>query len=74
MFMFKYNAGSLPDVFNELFTKNRDVNTYETRQKYKLHIPKSQTVHSQKSVKYICISSWNYIVDKLNIIGGAVTF
>ena len=42
--------------------------------KYKLHIPKSQTVHSQKSVKYICISSWNYIVDKLNIIGGIMTF
>ena len=46
MFMFKYNDE--PDVFNELFTKNRDVHTYETRKKYKLHIPKSQTVHSQK--------------------------
>ena len=40
--MFNYNSGMLPDIFDSIFTKNKEIHNYETRQRHKLHVQKAE--------------------------------
>ena len=64
--MFNYNSGMLPDIFDSIFTKNKDIHNYETRQRHKLHVQKAKITLYQRSIKYIGVNIWNYFVDKLH--------
>ena len=66
LFMFNYNSGMLPDIFYSIFTKNKDIHNYETRQRHKLHVQKAKITLYQRSIKYIGVNIWNYFVDKLH--------
>ena len=63
--MFKCVNKLLPPIFDDLFLSNKDIHHYGTRQKNKLHVPKAKLSISQKSIRYIGVSIWNFIADKI---------
>ena len=63
--MFKCVNKLLPTIFDDLFISNKDIHQYGRRQKNKLHVPKAKLSISQKSIRYIGVSIWNFIADKI---------
>lgn len=65
MFMFKFNHSMLPDIFNLMFTCNKDVHSYNTRQRNKLHVPKVHNDAMQRTLRYKGVYLWNCYYDKV---------
>jgi hypothetical protein len=65
IFMFKYVNGKLPSMFKDMFTLNKNVHDYPTRQADKFHIPKCRTTLAHNSLRFIGILLWNTIIDKI---------
>ena len=65
MFMFKFENGILPITFNEMFRRNIDVHNYPTRQRNILNVPKVRLTMYQKTIKYMGVRLWNYIIDNV---------
>ena len=65
IYMFKCVNKLLPPIFDDLFLTNKDIHHYGTRQKNKLHVPKAKLSISQKSIRYIGVSIWNFIAHKI---------
>ena len=42
MFMFKFFKCLLPNIFNQMLTRNEDMDNYYTRQSDTLHVPASK--------------------------------
>ena len=53
LFMFKFVKNMLPDVMNELFLRNSDLDRRNTRQDSKLHIPLCRTTLFQNTLRYL---------------------
>ena len=64
--MYKYVNNMLPPVFN-MFTRNSDVHSYNTRQQHLLHIPKVRTELGKNSFNYQAVIFWNYICQNIDI-------
>lgn len=57
LFMFKFNKGALPQVFNSLFNVN--TNVYNTRQCNNLYVPKGKNAAIYKTIRFKGVSLWN---------------
>ena len=67
MFMFKFNSGSLPVIFTNMFKRNLDFHRYNTRNKSNFLIPKYKLSLCQQSMKFTGVKVWNYITDKVDL-------
>ena len=56
-----YNK-QLPVIFSDFFNFNFNFYQYETRQRFKLHIPKFNTNLGQETVKYTGALIWNDVL------------
>ena len=63
LFMFKYSKDDTPHCLQNLFVRNCFIHNYNTRNEYKLHLPKTRTKIYQNSITYRGAIAWNYIVD-----------
>ena len=61
LMMYKYNNDMLPMAINELYTKNNEIHTYETRQSHHLHLPMG--THTKNFV-YKSVQIWNELANK----------
>ena len=61
IFMFKFMRNMLPDIMNELFSKNNELDRRSTRQNYKLRIPLCKTTLFQNTIRYQGVKEWNSI-------------
>ena len=64
IFMYKFHNKILPNIFDKMFCKNQDIHCYLTS--YKLHVPKFKIIAYKHSVKYMGVSLWNRICDKID--------
>ena len=74
VFMHGYYSGKLPDIFKKLFVKNYEVHLYHTRQSKQLHVLKANTTLYKNSIKFVGVSFWNYIVNRLPCDCKPITF
>ena len=61
LFMFKFENGFLPNIFDNLFCQNITKSNYFTRQRNRLIIPKTRTVLCQKTIRYVGVKVWSYL-------------
>ena len=59
IFMYKLSTNSLPEIFLQMFRRNRSLHTYPTRQSNAYHLPRTRTIFAQKTIMYIGPSYWN---------------
>ena len=66
--MYKYENDMLQELFKYMFVKVKDVHDHDTRIAitYKLFIQIYGTVRGQKSVKYVGVRTWNYILQNMH--------
>ena len=57
--MYKLSTNSLPEIFLQMFRRNRSLHTYPTRQSNAYHLPRTRTIFAQKTIMYIGPSYWN---------------
>lgn len=65
-FMFKFIKGMLPDMFDDMFTRNSSVIRRVTRQQHKLAIPRCRTTAFQKTLRFTGVQEWNEICDTVD--------
>jgi hypothetical protein len=65
IFMFRYSKSLLPVQFNNLFTLNREVHTYNTRNAGKIRAKKTKTKIADKFITKTGVAIWNLISTKL---------
>lgn len=63
IFMFKFVKNMLPEIMNDLFIRNIDLDRRSTRQNNKLQIPFCKTVLYQNTIRYQGVKEWNEISD-----------
>ena len=59
IFMFKYTNNQLPAPFDNLFTLNRDVHSYPTRNSQNYHLVNPKLLISHKSIRHHGPDIWN---------------
>ena len=59
IFMYQYYSNGLPNSFQSMFTTNRQIHSYDTRQSSKVHIPYCRTSQAQKFISYQGPIFWN---------------
>ena len=64
----------LPNVMNEIFIRNSDLNRRNTRQDSKLHIPLCRTTLFQNTMRYQGAKEWNSVSDKIDYFCSEQTF
>ena len=64
--MFKFFKGLLPNIFNQMLTRNEDMHNYITRQSDKLHVPVSKLSAVYRTMKYQRVSFRNVMSTKMN--------
>jgi len=57
--MFKYFKGLLPDIFSNMFAKQRDIHLYNTRNNDFYALPVSKTEKRKHSISYYGAYIWN---------------
>ena len=67
LLIFKYTHNLLPDIFENIFTRNFSVHQYNTRQAAQIHVPKCNTSVLLKSVSFKGIIMWNYMSNKVEL-------
>ena len=60
LFMFRFHPRKLPVIFDDMFTRNDDIHSHDTRQKLHLHVPLPKTNLVKMSVCYTGVTWWNY--------------
>ena len=73
LLMYKYHHSMLPPVL-DMFVKNCQVHSYNTRQSDHLHVPKCRTELSKMSFKYQAVKVWNHIYHSVDVNIGIGTF
>jgi hypothetical protein len=61
LFMFKYQNGLLPEIFNYFFIKNNEYHTHFTRNATKLRVPLSKTQIGSKFIRNTGVPFWNLL-------------
>ena len=69
LFMYKYENDMFPELSKNMFIKFTDVNEHDTCKANtdQMYIAIYGTVRDQKSLKYVGVRAWNYILQNLNI-------
>jgi hypothetical protein len=65
IFMFKYNNSLLPDIYNNLFIKNRAIHNYPTRISANLRIPLARTKIGESFITKTGVQIWNKLPDHI---------
>ena len=65
MFMYKYNSGLLPTIFDNMFKLNQDVHSYNTRQFTQIHVSMATLEIRLRSVRIKGAIIWNYFNTRL---------
>ena len=60
LFIFRFPTRKLPAIFDDMFTRNDDIHSHDTKQKLHLHVPLPQTNLVKMSVWYTGVTRWNY--------------
>ena len=58
-FMYSVKNKFVPDIFSYVFTQNRNIHSYSTRQKDNFHQPKMRLTSSLNSLAVTGIKKWN---------------
>ena len=66
IFMFKYENNLLPNIFNNLFSCNKDFHNYNTRNQNKIRHPKIKTKLAERFIMNMGPKFWNQIEGKIN--------
>ena len=64
-FVHKQRNNKTPKIFNDLFTENKDIHKYNTRQSQNLATPLAATNFSQKTIDFRGPRTWNSIPKKI---------
>ena len=67
LFMFSYHRNLLPNIFNNYFISNRNVNKYLTRNADKLYIPFYTHSISRRVISYNGPIVWNNVPSELKM-------
>ena len=67
LFMYKIFYKLQPTVINKMYGQNVDIHTYNTRQKYHLHVATGDSDFYTKSFYCSSILIWNDIMNKVDI-------
>jgi hypothetical protein len=59
IFMYKYHHSLLPEIFNNLFTQNRSIHNYNTRNATNLRIPRVKTKIGETFITKTGVHIWN---------------
>ena len=73
LLMYKYHHSMLPPVL-DMFVKNCQVHSYNTRQSDHLHVPQCWTELVKMSFKYQAVMVWNHIYQSVDVNIGIGTF
>ena len=73
-FMFNYNNGILPSVFNDMFLKNHAVHRYPTRQSDEFHLPLLRTCSAQNTFIFEGPKFWNTLHNDLKTSPSLIAF
>ena len=65
IFMFRYSKSLLPIQFNSLFTCNREIHSYNTRNAGQLRTKKTKTKIADRFITKTGIAIWNWISSRL---------
>ena len=65
--MFKMCLGLLPPNIRELFLSNKNIHTYNTRNKNKLHTNKGNHEFIYSTFVYQGTNLWNHILQNINV-------
>ena len=65
MFMFKAVNKQLPGIFDSMFTSNKMIHNYNTRQSQNLHMPKCRTNFSKFCMSYRGPETFNSLPNEL---------
>jgi hypothetical protein len=68
MFMFKYNRGLLPQIFQNFFSRNQDHHSYPTRNAAQLRTPLSKTQLGSKFITKSGVIYWNNLPESITTI------
>ena len=74
IFMYQYHNNELPNSFRSMFTTNKQIYSYNTRQCNKFHIPYQRTSQAQKFVSYQGPIFWNSLDKSLTNLKSIVLF
>ena len=61
-FMFRFNNGLLPEIFDNFFTTNDKIHSYDTRSKKHLHPPVLKSELGRKGIRRRGMFIWNQII------------
>ena len=59
IFMYKFNQGLLPKIFNDMFVRNAVIHEHYTRQSLNLHVPLGKSATLVRSIKFRGLFLWN---------------
>ena len=65
VFMYKYFSGSLPNIFDDFFTKRSDIHNYHTRNSNNYNQTRNKKVFSDQAVRTTGPILWNSLNDHL---------
>ena len=65
--MFKYSAGMLPSVFDNVFTKRSEIHNYQTRYKNDYNQTRNKKCFSDNSVRTQGPILWNSLNESIKI-------
>ena len=66
--MFKVYHKCVPYVFEELFTLNSSIHSYDARQLGHLHVPKARTNYRMRSIGIKGVNIWNNIIKRISYV------
>ena len=66
-FMYRFKACTLPSIFSDMFTYNRDIHGHQTRSSNKFHPPCVRTERSKKSIRYYGAILWNESCEHIKV-------
>ena len=61
MFMFSYNKGKFPKIFEKIFQENRKIHQYATRSANNLRPPRIKSQLADRFIKRSGVEFWNKI-------------
>jgi len=73
-FVFQHRKGLLPSVFDSYFTNNANVHNHKTRQSLLLHVPRTQSVSGQHTIKVLGVKLFNSLPNNITSITSVKSF
>jgi hypothetical protein len=74
IFMYKYNHSSLPPIFSDFFTENRNIHNYPTRNASKLRTHRVRTTLGERFIRKSGVNFWNSTGENLDSSVSLATF